>query len=136
MKFGDEEKTRALLVEYTATQNSAQHHDSLVWTTTGMVWGAELVLLGFVIQNINSSEKAIVIVACILALVLLSYLWVSFISFRKIRNQKYERCKAIEDMFGLTQHTSLNHCKGIGLIAFSCVMVVFCATWVWVLFWV
>ena len=34
---------QSLLVEYQAAQDSAQHHDSLVWTTTGIIWGAGLV---------------------------------------------------------------------------------------------
>ena len=123
-------RRQALLVEYTAAQNSAQHHDSLVWTTTGMIWSAELVLIGFVIQSIDRPKFIIAIIAAyFLAITLLVYLWKTMNSFRQIRNQKYDRCKEIEKEFGLTQHTNLRFKKGVGKRFFNFVMCVFIFAW-------
>lgn len=130
-KFTREERMRALLVEYTATQNSAQHHDSLVWITTGMIWSAELVLIGFVMQSIsNPLMSSVSIFACILAIVLLVYLWLNYFSFRTIRYQKYERCKKIERILYLKQHTTLKHKERLGFYLYNFVMIMFSAMWI------
>ena len=34
------------IAEYKATQDSAQHHDNLLWYVSSIVWGGNLVLLG------------------------------------------------------------------------------------------
>jgi len=36
-----------LLVEYQAAQESAQHHDNLIWTVTALIWGGMFVLFWF-----------------------------------------------------------------------------------------
>ena len=43
-----EKDKEVLLVEYQAAQESAQHHDNLVWTVTALIWGGMLVLLEMV----------------------------------------------------------------------------------------
>ena len=130
----DEGRSRALLVEYTAAQNSAQHHDSLVWTTIGLIWSAELVLLGFVMQAINNIQiTSVIILACLLALVLLVFLLITYITLRSIRTQKYCRCKEIENLLNLQQHTNLKQKEKVGLFSFSIVMLLFIITWVYIL---
>ena len=133
-ELSDEEKNKALLVEYSAAQNSAQHHDSLVWNSIGLIWSAQLVLLGFIIQVINEMlNPMIILFACVLALVLLIYLCISYFSFRKIRNYKYQICKEIEKEFNLHQHNSLKHKKYIGTISFFIVTVIFGIVWILVI---
>lgn len=130
----DGKSSRALLVEYTAAQNSAQHHDSLVWTTIGMIWSAELVLLGFVIQAINNSKiSRVTIMACTIALVLLIFLFVTYFSFRNIRTQKYGRCKKIEELLNLEQHSTLKQKEKVGLLSFIIVMISFVTIWVYLI---
>ena len=67
-------------------QASAQHHD-LIWSATGLSWGASLILLGFVLENLakNSAPAATTapgpalnlapLAVSVLAIVLLGYLW-------------------------------------------------------------
>lgn len=122
---------QALLVEYQAAQDSAQHHDALVWTTTGIIWGAGLVLIGFVIQNMNDPHlKLSIIATCVLAILLLVYLWVMALQLGSVKNQKYARCKEIESIFSFTQHSKLRYAKNSGRIFYGVVMVVFITTWV------
>ena len=129
-----QENIRAKLVEYQSSQSSAQHHDSLVWTSRGMIWSAELILLGFVIQSIDKPQlKHSIIATCILALILIIYLWITSFSLRNIVNQKYDRCKEIEEELELKQHLSLKNKKNLGTISFSIVMSVYLATWIVVL---
>ena len=59
-----------------------------------------LVLIGFVIQNLNEERlKLSIIATCILEILLLIYLWVMSIEFGLVRNQKYARCKVIQEEF-------------------------------------
>ncbi len=89
-----DKKRQYLLTEYESAQDSAQHHDSLLWNIIGIIWGAQLVLLGFIIHSIESIlSKPIVISSSVLAIVLLLYLFFTFLSLRNIRNFKYSRCK-------------------------------------------
>jgi heme/copper-type cytochrome/quinol oxidase subunit 4 len=126
----DEDK-QALLFEYQAAQDSAQHHDSLLWNITGIIWGAELVLLGFIIQSIESfRSKPVVLISSFLAIVLIIFLFVTFLYLRNIRNFKYARCKEIEVILGLKQHRLLPHPKFIGTIMFYSVLLIFIVTWV------
>ena len=125
---------QAFLIEYQAAQDSAQHHDALVWTTTGIIWGAGLVLIGFVIQNMNDPRlKLSIIATCGLAILLLVYLWVMALQLGSVRNQKYARCKEIESIFHFTQHSKLRYANRSGRIFYGIVMVVFIATWVLIL---
>jgi hypothetical protein len=90
----------ALLVEYQSAQDSAQHHDNLVWTTTGIIWGSSLILLGFVITSLNTPPLKLVITASsILGLLLCIYVWLAALQFASVRNQKYSRCKKISNKF-------------------------------------
>lgn len=124
----------ALLVEYQAAQDSAQHHDSLVWTTTGIIWGASLVLLGFVIQNMNDPRLKLSIIAIsILTILLLVYLWLIALTFGSVRNQKYARCKEIEKVFHLEQHSKLHYPNQSGRIFYGVIMAAFIVVWVVIL---
>ena len=54
------ESEQALLVEYEKAQDSAQHHDGIVWSVISMTWAAEMVLLGFVVSSIEKCDHRIV----------------------------------------------------------------------------
>lgn len=49
---------QALMLEYEKAQDSAEHHDSLGWTSVSFVFGGMLVLLGFAL---GSMEKNIML---------------------------------------------------------------------------
>jgi hypothetical protein len=49
----DKTDLQALLVEYDKAQDSAQHHDSLVWTSVSFIFGGMLVLLRFVLNSLD-----------------------------------------------------------------------------------
>ncbi len=100
------------LIEYQAAQDSAQYHDNLIWTTTGIIWGASLVLSGFVMQNINNNAlKPYIIAACSLAILQLIFLWTMARQWKSVKNQKYSRCKEIEELFDFKQHSQLKYKK-------------------------
>jgi hypothetical protein len=125
---------QSLLVEYQAAQDSAQHHDNQVWTTTGIIWGAELVLIGFVVQSAGDPQLKLPVVAvCILAILMLIYLWVMALQLNSVKNQKYLRCKEIESLLNLEQHSRLRYAKRSGRIFYGLVMIIFIAAWILIL---
>lgn len=131
----------ALLVEYQAAQDSAQHHDNMIWSATGIVWGASLILLGFILEGLAKNADpgtAKVSVSALslaplavspLAIVLLTYLWYAACVFASVKNQKYARCKEIELLLGLRQHSTLRMPKYRQRILYGIAMGLFIATW-------
>ncbi len=95
-------------VEYQQAQDSAQHHDNLVWTTTSIIWAGNLVLLGLILglivkdnnvdttSQVFSSLRPLFIILGALGILLSLFVWSMQLQFGKIRNFKYKRCKEIE----------------------------------------
>jgi len=106
----ESQEFQALLVEYQAAQASAEHHDNLIWTATNVIWGASLILLGFILQSVtNNGPRPLIIVLCILGLFLNIFVWISALQYNSVKNQKYRRCKEIEERLGLRQHRDLRY---------------------------
>ena len=125
----------ALLVEYQTAQDSAQHHDNLVWTTTGIIWGSSLILLGFVISSLSTpSLKLVITASSILGLLLCIYVWLAALQFASVRNQKYSGCKDIEQILNLQQHLRLGYRARSQRVFYAITMLAFIATWIAVLF--
>jgi hypothetical protein len=100
----------ALLTEYQSAQSSAEHHDRLVWTVTHILWALSIAIFGFILTKMGHSELRILLTSlAFIGIMLLSYSWFCALQFSFIRNQKYKRCKEIEALLGLKQHTDLQH---------------------------
>jgi hypothetical protein len=103
--MADEEDRRwqALLTEYQTAQSSAEHHDGLVWTVSGLVWGASFVLLGFVLNVLagggtnDEQTRFLLLVASVLGVALNVVVWLWALQLRSLKNWKYERCQKIEE---------------------------------------
>lgn len=119
----------ALLVEYQTAQDSAQHHDNMIWSATSIVWAASLVLLGFVLENFEKKLNLIIMAVAVLAMVMLGYIWYASRVFGAVKNQKYARCKKIEQLLGLQQHASVRMPKHVQRVLYGIVMGLFIATW-------
>jgi|GEM_PF-1593372 len=118
------------LLEYEMAQNSAQHHDNLLWSVSTLTWGASSVLLGFVLNNLsNSQQGTILLLFCVLGSLIILCSWFFTLQFRSIRNQKYARCLELEPILGFNQHTNLKHKKGSQTTLYSAVMALFLLTW-------
>jgi hypothetical protein len=97
-----------LLVEYQKAQDSAEHHDRLLWVVVGLLVSAIAALFAIPPGHRQPHDslwmRLYPPVLGILLTFLLSYFVYSFASFRR---QKYERCKAIERILGMEQHLKL-----------------------------
>ena len=56
MENETDRKIKLRIAEYKATQDSAQHHDNLLWYVSSIVWGGNLILLGSCLKNISNIE--------------------------------------------------------------------------------
>jgi len=125
------------LVEYQASQNSAQHHDNLIVTVSSLMWGASLILLGFIFGQLtnpnvltNPNLRILITLLSVLGILLCFSAFIFALRFNKVMNQKYRRCKDLEKKFGFKQHSKLRFCRGINRIVYGFVMLLFIATWV------
>lgn len=119
-----------LLVEYQAAQESAQHHDNLIWTVTAIIWGGMLVLFGFVLGNLaNANLQLILTLLSIIGLVLTIAVLVFVLQFNLVMRQKYQRCKTIEKLLGMGQHSELKYSSGLQKIIYNIITVFFVIAW-------
>jgi hypothetical protein len=131
------EQREALLVEYECAQNSGQHHDGLVWTVSNMLWGISVVLFGFIV-TMPDKEKvlkngwlvALLVAACFTGFSLV-FLAAQFSGqFRRVKKVKYDRCKDIERLLSMKQHTTTPDFKGFQRQTYLFVTIWLCALWV------
>lgn len=130
-----EKDKEVLLVEYQAAQESAQHHDNLVWTVTALIWGGMLVLFGFIIGNLdNASLRLILILLSIIGIALTIAVLVFMLQYNSVKRQKYQRCKTIELLLGMRQHNELKYSPGSQKIIYNIVTILFVIAW-FIVFW-
>jgi len=130
-----EKDKEVLLVEYQAAQESAQHHDNLVWTVTALIWGGMLVLFGFILGNLdNTSLRLILILLSIIGITLTIAILVFTLQYNSVTRQKYQRCKTIELLLGMRQHNELKYTPGLQKITYKIITVLFVIAW-FTIFW-
>jgi hypothetical protein len=126
------EKMSNMRVEYQKAQDSAEHHDSLLWYVTSIVWSGNLILLGEVATSTKTHLASILILPIsVLALVLNLFVWAAAFQFRSVKKQKYEYCKQIEDKLpGMRgQHRNLCHPPGVTWTLYCSVTILFLIVW-------
>ncbi len=122
------------LVEYQAAQESAHHHDNMLWATTNFMWTGSLILLGLILTQINEpSIRPLIILLGLLGIMLSVYVWVIALQFNSIKNQKYQRCKKIEAIYNLKQHTTLRYAKRSQRVIYAVIMTIFIISWTFVI---
>lgn len=125
-----------LLVEYQAAQESAQHHDNLVWTVTTIIWGGTLVLFGFVLGGLDKPNLQLILTfLSILGIALTIGVWGFALQLNSVKRQKYRRCKDIEELLGMCQHQELKYATGSQRIVYAIVAMNFIIVWL-IVFWI
>lgn len=104
-------RRQILLVEYQKAQDSAEHHDELIWTVMSLNWIGSAVLLGFALDAISAQptepHKVALILVSIVGITLSVFVWRWTRQLRAVKNAKYERCKEIEQLLSMKQHSTL-----------------------------
>lgn len=133
MEHNDDPRREALLIEYQKAQDSAEHHDNLVWNITALNWIGSAVLMGFVLSGIGSSptlsQKIALFSLAIVGFLLSCLVWRWARQVGAMRNLKYRRCKEIEAELGMRQHT-FSEWPGKQRGEYSWLMLVFLAVWI------
>jgi nitrate reductase NapE component len=106
-----------LLVEYGKAQDSAEHHDGLVWTVQSLNWIGSAVLMGFVLGAAGDPHSVVhkitLLSVATVGVMLSFFVWMWSRQIRAVRNAKYERCKEIERTLGvMAQHSQLRYVGG------------------------
>ena len=125
-------RREVLLVEYQKTQDSAEHHDSLVGSVTAL-WLGSAVLIGFVLSALGEKHahhyKAVMIllIALGICLTIMTAWWA--LRAGKIKRKKYARCKEIERELGMRQHLMISPQQVFQTVAYVLLMALFLAAW-------
>lgn len=123
------------LTEYQASQASAEHHDSLVWTVTSIIWTGNLILLGFVLSNLaQPNTRMLSTILCLLGILLVICVCVFALTFADIKRQKYARCKVLEARWGFKQHSQLRYLACVQTVLYVVVTLAFLVIWGIVIF--
>jgi hypothetical protein len=123
-----------LLVEYQKAQDSAEHHDDLVWSITALNWVGSAVLMGFVLSGLTDSHPSWGHKIALLSIAFVGFglsvcVWRWARQVGAMRNHKYGRCKEIEQSLGMRQHTEAPW-RGRQRREYSFLMSAFLATWI------
>ena len=124
---GDELKI--LLTEYAKAQDSAEHHDTLLWTVVGILISGMAALFGFALRYYGQPPRWKFVILAVLGILICSLIFFFVCSFGKIRNLKYERCKRIEKCLGMRQHRALRNGFGQRYVVYS-LTTIFLIGWV------
>jgi hypothetical protein len=99
------------LTEYAKAQDSAEHHDTLLWTVVGILVSGIAALFGFALQYFDGNQpKWKFGLLAVLGMLFSALIWFFVSSFAGIRKQKYDRCIKIEELLGMKNHRDLRFC--------------------------
>jgi hypothetical protein len=135
----NEPQVQKLLAEYNQAQEVGHHTDGIIHEVTSIVWGANTLLLGFILEvDCKSDNQILVIVASVVGLLMSVYVpWVHSLTKRNQRTA-YKVCRQIEDELQLPHklHSQINetypHWRP-GLWAVGVLTFVFVVAWLFVI---
>lgn len=96
-----------ILLEYELAQQSAEHHDTLLWEVTAIIWSANTLMLGFAFETSSSSPQGIVFAGAILGIFLSAFAHLHVRISGWVKRQKYAICHVIERELALSHRQHL-----------------------------
>lgn len=132
------DKSSQFVVEYQKAQDSAQHHDTLAWSSFGVCIAANLALMGFVFKDLQQLDEHRIIfsLVCVLGITFTLATWIILFMFNNIKRHKYARCKELELILGFQQHLSLQYSGCTQRILVSIIFFILFLLWLFLLFYV
>ncbi len=115
----DSDRIRTLIAEYRTSKASAETHLSLIWQATNIMWAANMVLIGFVVNALDkpATQRLVPAIAIFAILILLgSTQFTSY--YRAVALHEYTRCNELEGKLGMIR-TSIIPSRGLHLIYLS-----------------
>jgi len=131
-------KVEKMLAEYERAQDAAHHTDTVIHEITAIVWGANTLLLGFILEvNCDSGNQKLVLAATVLGFLMSAYVpWIVYWT-KKGQRIAYAICRAIEDELPLAHrlNNQIHHEYAKwkpGQVAVWVLTIFFFAAWVYV----
>jgi len=140
MNSPDAEKTsdQIILSEYAQAQEVALHTDTVIHEVAAIVWGANTLLLGFILEVPCKPENQwLVVVASVLGIFMSAYVpWVQWLTKRG-QTIAFEVCREIEEGSGFVHklHSRIHaaYPKKRGQAAIWFLTICFVVGWCWVI---
>ena len=94
----DNLRVEKMLTEYERALDVGHHTDTVIHEITAIVWGANTLLLGFILEvDCRSDNQKLVLVAAVLGLLMSAYVPFVMHSTKKGQQIAYRICRDIED---------------------------------------
>jgi hypothetical protein len=134
----DDSRDESILAEYAQAQELALHADIIIHEVASIVWGANTLLLGFILEVPCKPENQwLVVVASVLGIFMSAYVpWIQWLT-KKGQTVAYNVCREIEAELALTHqlHTRIKkiYPKKRGQAAIWFLTLLFVGGWTWVI---
>lgn len=123
-----------LLAEYERAQDVAQHADSITYEVASIVWGANTLLLGFILEvPCDADRQPIVILAAIIGILITCFVPIVVHLVKIGQLIAFDICREIEGIADLTRrlHTRIHakYPRGSGRAAIGVITAFFLIAW-------
>ncbi|SRR5260221_12609634 len=96
--------TAKLLAAYQVAHENAHHHDLIIWEAAAIIWSANALLMGFVLEAVSSAEPRVhvlIAVSSIVGIGMTAFLLLCFPRMKRNQKISWEVCQKIEKELGL-----------------------------------
>ncbi len=127
-----------LLAQYNFASDNRNHADASAWEMTSIVWGAQTLLLGFILEAMSNKDvQILIIVIGVVGLFLCGFNCLTMGARNVVSNAMIRICLRVEEELEMTpgpQHF-LNrvYWKRIQTWSFVVINILFAVAWVWVI---
>ena len=134
------DRTALLIAEYEFARDNRSNADATAWEMTAIVWGAQTLLLGFVLEAISNRDAQPLITGVgVLGLLLSVFNYIAMYARNKVCNTMIQICLRIEDrpeMEFKPQHfLNERYQRGIQSWSFYVMNAIFFLAWLAVIVW-
>lgn len=133
------EEIQFILAEYEFARDNRNHADATEWEMTAIVWGAQTLLLGFVLEAMSNRDvQPLIILVGTLGLVLCRFNYIVVRTRNMVCNLMNEICAGIENSTAFMSRKPQNRIdqhypRKIQTFWFKAVNVFFAAAWLFVI---
>lgn len=127
-----------MLAEYERAQDVGHHTDTVIHEITAIVWGADTLLLGFILEvNCDSDNQKLVIVAAVLGFLMSAYVPLVMRWTKTGQRIAHTICREIENELPLTHRLNNRIHDGYpkwrpGQVVVCVLTIFFLAAWIYV----
>jgi len=98
-KSSSDHTVEKLLAAYQVAHENAHHHDAIIWEAAAIIWSANALLMGFVLEALSSTRLLVQVLVAVSSLLGVAMTWFLRSSFPRMKqNQQisWDICQKIE----------------------------------------